>query len=326
MTPRPHVIIDTDPGIDDAIAILMALAYSDWDLLGLTTVGGNVSAHQSTRNALALLEYAQATSIPLARGSSRPLEGRFANAHHFHGPTGLSHPLPLPETRPVPGGAVNFLAQQLLRGTSAVKIVALGPLTNIARLLRRYPAAAENISSLAVMGGAVGVPGNVTANAEFNFYCDPTAAAEVMASGISITLIDLGASRQAAINRAEGETVRSSHPLGWLAARLICQLVRPRHRPPGVPVLRPTGLGRCHPTPNPANSPGDLDRQYRPGPWRLHHRVRTRPRCPPRSGRRPGVFPPSQQPSRPESYRRRQPVTARRSRPFRLAQCGGTTT
>ena len=218
---RPQVIIDTDPGIDDAIAILMALAYSDWDLLGLTTVGGNVSAHQATRNALALLEYARATSIPLARGSSRPLEGRFANAHHFHGPTGLSHPLPLPETRPVPGGAVNFLAQQLLRGTSAVKIVALGPLTNIARLLRRYPAAAENISSLAVMGGAVGVPGNVTANAEFNFYCDPTAAAEVMASGISITLIDLGASRQAAINRAEGETVRSSHPLGWLAARLI---------------------------------------------------------------------------------------------------------
>ena len=219
--PKPQVIIDTDPGIDDAIAILMALAYPGWELLGLTTVGGNVSAHQATRNALALLEYAQATSIPLARGSSRPLEGRFANAHHFHGPTGLSHPLPLPETRPVPGGAVNFMAQHLLRGISAVKIVALGPLTNIARLLRRFPAAAENISSLVVMGGAVGVPGNVTAGAEFNFYCDPTAAAEVMASGIPITLIDLGASRQAVVNRAEGETVRSSHPLGWLAARLI---------------------------------------------------------------------------------------------------------
>ena len=222
MITRPKVILDTDPGIDDAIAVLMALANPHWDVLGLTTVGGNVSVHQGTRNALALLEFSSpAAQIPLARGSSRPLEGRFANAKHFHGPSGLSHPLPPPQSRPVAGGAVNFLAREIRRHPGEVTVVALGPLTNLARLLRRHPNAAGGISSLVVMGGAVNVPGNVTPNAEFNFYCDPVAAAEVMASGIPITLIDLGASRQAAVRRTEGEAVRSDHPLGWLAARLI---------------------------------------------------------------------------------------------------------
>ena len=230
MTTRAKVIIDTDPGIDDAIAILMALANPDWDVVGLTTVGGNVSAHQGTRNALALLEYARENAgiadVPLARGSSRPLEGRFANAQHFHGPSGLSHPLPPPRVKPIAGGAVNFLARQLRHWPDGVTVVALGPLTNLARLLRRHPDAAGGIASLVVMGGAVNAPGNATPNAEFNFYCDPLAAAEVMASGIPLTLIDLGASRQAAVGRAEGESVDSEHPQGWLAARLISNWFR----------------------------------------------------------------------------------------------------
>ncbi len=230
MTTRPQVIIDTDPGIDDAIAILMALANPGWDVVGLTTVGGNVSAHQGTRNALALLEYARENAgignVPLARGSSQPLEGRFANAQHFHGPSGLSHPLPSPRSRPVSGGAVNFLGNQLRRRAGGVTVVALGPLTNLARLLRRHPDAAGGIVSLVVMGGTVNAPGNVTPDAEFNFYCDPVAAAEIMDSGIPLTLIDLGASRQAAVGRAEGESVESEHPLGWLAARLISNWFR----------------------------------------------------------------------------------------------------
>jgi purine nucleosidase len=196
-----RLIIDTDPGVDDAIAILMALACPDVEVLGLTTVGGNVALSRATRNSLALLEYAGRTEVPVLRGAARPLRGRFYYSHHFHQASGLTRRLPRPRSTASPETAVDFLADQLRRYPGRVTLAALGPLTNLARLLRRDPVALCQAASLVVMGGAVNVPGNVTPHAEFNFSSDPLAAREVLACGVPLTLVDLGACRRVFITR-----------------------------------------------------------------------------------------------------------------------------
>jgi inosine-uridine nucleoside N-ribohydrolase len=221
MLPARKIIIDTDPGVDDAIAILMALADPSLDVLGLTTVGGNVSLAQGTRNALALLEYAGASRIPVVKGASRPRRGKFRYSHDFHGRTGLTRRLPRPSIRPAPEPAVDFLAAQLKQWPGQVTLLALGPLTNLARLHRKHPSALDKLRSLVVMGGAVGVPGNVTPHAEFNFYSDPVAAQEVMATGVPMTLVDLSACRQVGIARDELPDADGQGPLGWLTLELL---------------------------------------------------------------------------------------------------------
>jgi inosine-uridine nucleoside N-ribohydrolase len=222
MMPEPaKIIIDTDPGVDDAIAILMALACPGLNILGLTSVGGNVSLSWATRNARSLLEFAQRPEIPVARGASRPRRGRFPYARHFHGATGLTRRLPLPRTPPLRTGAVDFLHQHIARYPGQITLVALGPLTNLARLERRYPKILHRLASLVVMGGAVNTPGNVTPQAEFNFYSDPVAAGEVLGTGVPLTLVDLGACRQAAVTRKAAETLKSGQPLGRLVVQLL---------------------------------------------------------------------------------------------------------
>ena len=215
------ILIDTDPGVDDAIAILMALASPDVDIVGLTTVGGNVPLARSTRNALALLQAAGRSDIPVAKGASRPLRGRYTYAPQFHGPGGLSRRLPEPTGGPVTEGAVQFLYDQLTREPGEVLLVALGPLTNFARLLWERPIALEQTKNIVVMGGAVNTPGNVTPKAEFNFYSDPAAAEIVLASRLPVTLVDLAACRQVAISREQALALRSAHPMGRLALELL---------------------------------------------------------------------------------------------------------
>lgn len=221
MSGPARIIIDTDPGVDDAIAILMALAGPGLEILGLTSVGGNVSLAWATRNARSLLEYAQRPEIPVARGASRPRQGRYPYARHFHGETGLTRRLPPPNTRPVRISAVDFMHQQIMRHTGQVTLVALGPLTNLARLERRYPGILHQLASLVVMGGAVNTPGNVTPQAEFNFYSDPVAAREVLATGVPLTLVDLGASRQVYVTREAAERWKSGQTLGQMVVRLL---------------------------------------------------------------------------------------------------------
>ena len=216
-----RLIIDTDPGVDDAIAILMALASPDVEVVGLTTVGGNVPLARSTRNALALLQAAGRPDIPVARGATRPLRGRYTYAPQFHGPGGLSSRLPDPITEPVSQGAVQFLHEQLTSQPSEAVLVALGPLTNLARLLREHPADLEHAKNIVVMGGAVNTPGNVTPNAEFNFYSDPVAAEIVLSSRLPITLVDLAACRQVSISREQVLGLRSDHQLGRLFLDLL---------------------------------------------------------------------------------------------------------
>ena len=214
------IIIDTDPGVDDAIAILMALAAPGVEVAGLTVVGGNVPHASCLRNALALVEYAGREDVPVFRGSSRPLSGKFPYSRRVHGRSGLSRPLPKPTVQPQPEGAVDFLASQLAARPGETTLVALGPLTNLARLERQNPGALSQAAALVVMGGAVDCPGNVTPHAEFNFYSDPRAAHEVLTCGVPLTLVDLGATRQAAIDREAAAGLRSDHRLGQLAAEL----------------------------------------------------------------------------------------------------------
>lgn len=214
-------MIDTDPGVDDAIALLMALSCPQLDVIGLTTTAGNVPIGPATRNALAILESVGRTDIPVARGATRPMRGRFAYARHVHSAEGLTHPLPPPASRASDAGAVQFLAQTLRANPGAVSVVALGPLTNLARLHRDHPTVLSLAKRLLVMGGAVQAAGNVTPNAEFNFYSDPTAARLVIESGIPLTLIDLAPCRQVFLTRPDVAGARPSTAAGGLAENLL---------------------------------------------------------------------------------------------------------
>lgn len=216
-----RIVIDADPGVDDAIAILMALACPAFEIVGLTTVGGNVPLARGTRNALALLEYAGREDIPVAAGAARPYRGRFRHSYRFHTPTGIGRRLPDPKTRPVDIGAVEFLAGALDHAPGGLTIIALGPLTNLALLLERYPESLERLNSLVVMGGAVDVPGNTTASAEFNIHSDANAANLVLSRVSPITLVELGACRQAAITREDAGALRSNDRLGRLALQIL---------------------------------------------------------------------------------------------------------
>lgn len=203
-----RMLIDTDPGTDDAIALLMALGCHLLEITAITTVGGNVPLYKGTRNALSILEYMERTTIPVASGYSRPIEGKFHYAYAFHGLSGLITHLPLPSTRRSSKNALEMMNEILSRSSRKVTLTALGPLTNIAGLIKLYPQVISRIEEIVIMGGAVGVPGNVTPYAEFNFYNDPLAADLVLSSGMSITLIDLGSCRKTFIDR---ESVTALH-------------------------------------------------------------------------------------------------------------------
>ena len=215
------VVVDTDPGVDDAVAILMLLSDPRFEIRGLTTTAGNVPLARSTRNSLALLEYAGRGDIPVYRGAARPVRGRYAYSRHVHSPSGLTRRLPDPQLRPSETGAVPFLAEALTQDPGNVTVIALGPLTNLARLWKRNPSALRSAARIIVMGGAVNTHGNSTPHAEFNFFSDPTAAKTVIGSGLPLTLIDLAACRRVYISRAQAHGVRSAGPLGILAAELL---------------------------------------------------------------------------------------------------------
>ena len=216
-----RLIIDTDPGVDDAIAILLALAAPQVDVVGLTTLGGNVPRAQATRNALALLQAAARPDIPVAAGAARPRSGRYVPSVAFHGPGGLSVRLPEPAQTPVVENAVEFLQREFQVHPGEVTLAALGPLTNLSRLELRHPGALSRTANVVIMGGAVETRGNVTPWAEFNFHSDPLAAAHVLSTGVPATLADLAACRQVGISRQEAAGIRAGSALGELALRIV---------------------------------------------------------------------------------------------------------
>jgi purine nucleosidase len=187
-----RIIIDTDPGVDDALAFLLALASPEIKLEALTTTQGNVTLEKATWNALAVLELARASYIPVARGSLVPLVQPLRASAVVHGESGIGNAnLPVPQARPVPQHAVDYLIERVLAEPKEISIFPIGPLTNIAMAIRKEPRFAESVKELVIMGGAILEYGNMTPQAEFNIYVDPHAAHIVFHSGIPITLIPL---------------------------------------------------------------------------------------------------------------------------------------
>lgn len=197
MTPRP-VVIDTDPGQDDAVALLTALASPDeLEVVAITTVAGNVPVDLTTRNALALVELAGRPEVPVYRGSARPMVNPLVTAEYVHGPTGLDGAdLPPPELEASKGHAVDRIVE-IATERELVTLCALGPLTNIGLALVREPGIAANIDQLVLMGGGFFEGGNTTPAAEFNIFVDPHAAHVVFTSGIPITMMPLDVTHKA---------------------------------------------------------------------------------------------------------------------------------
>lgn len=189
-----RIILDTDPGADDALAIMLMLASPEIQLEAITTVHGNVTLDKTTRNALALLEFLNATHIPVAKGCSVPLvkPPHEAQGEVVHGSSGMGRTnLPDPKIQPIKTHAIDYLIERFLAEPNELTLFAIGPLTNVALAIRQEPKFAECVKELVIMGGAVRSGGNISPLAEFNISEDPHAAHVVFNSGIPITLIPL---------------------------------------------------------------------------------------------------------------------------------------
>ncbi len=204
--PPKRIIIDTDPGVDDAFTFLLALASPEIKLEALTTTQGNVTLEKATRNALSVLELAHASHIPVAAGSVVPLVEPLRASADVHGASGLGNSkLPEPKTKPVPGHAVDYLIERVLAKPNALRLFPIGPLTNIALAIRKEPKFAKAVQELVIMGGAIHESGNMTPQAEFNIFVDPHAAHIVFHSGIPITLIPLDVTQKCLLKQAHIE-------------------------------------------------------------------------------------------------------------------------
>ena len=206
------VLLDCDPGHDDAIALLLALGSDELELRGVTTVAGNQTLEKTTANAIRVLELAGRPEIPVAAGAGRPLVREPRVAADVHGETGLDGPdLPPPRARPSTEHAVDFLAGRIAGAT----LVATGPLTNVALLLARHPEARP--ARIVLMGGAI-AEGNVTPAAEFNIWADPEAAQRVFTSGLDVTMVGLDVTHRALVTP---EQMRESGRIGEVVAELL---------------------------------------------------------------------------------------------------------
>jgi purine nucleosidase len=187
-----HIILDTDPGIDDSLAILLALASPEITLDGLSVVHGNSSTEQGTVNALSVLELAKASHIPVYCGCELPLVQPSLLAPETHGERGIGYAkLSAPQTRPQIQHGSDFLIDSIMSKPGEVTLVCIGPLTNVAMAIRKEPRIVENVKEVFIMGGAMRHEGNTTPLAEFNTFVDPHATHIVFHSGMPITLTPL---------------------------------------------------------------------------------------------------------------------------------------
>ena len=210
--PTP-VLIDCDPGHDDAIAILLALAGPELELRGITTVSGNQTLEKTTANAIRTLELV-GRDVPVAAGADRPLVRERFVAAYVHGESGLDGPeLPAPRATPVSQHAADFLAERV----EGAVLVPTGPLTNVALMLALHPEARPE--RIVLMGGAI-AEGNVTPAAEFNIWADPEAARRVFESGIKVTMIGLDVTHRALMTRDHAERLRALGTAGRFVAEL----------------------------------------------------------------------------------------------------------
>lgn len=239
------IILDCDPGIDDALAVVFALRSPELQVEAITTVAGNVLIEPTTANARGLVDLAGTYRPPVAMGAARPLSGKLLIADFVHGANGLGG-VDLETSVPLDRrGAVGLMAETICRHPGEITLVAVGPLTNVAMLLREEPSRAAELREIILMGGSFG-KGNTTPVAEFNIYSDPLAAKEVLASGIPITMLTLEATSQAVLQREHLDELRSSPEA---SARTIAAFAEPYinfvedHGPPGAPLHDPLAVG-----------------------------------------------------------------------------------
>ena len=216
-----RILLDCDPGLDDALAILLAHGDPNIDLVAITTVGGNVSLDNTTRNALQLAEYLGIEGVPVAAGAATPLVRAAEDASHVHGAQGMGTvQLPDPTLAPSSMHAVDLIIETLRSAPGTIHLVATGPLTNIALALQKEPAIAQWAASFVIMGGSF-TRGNATPAAEFNIYADPEAAAVVFAADWEVVMIGLDLTLQAI---ATAEIVDRMRELGRLGDELLVPL------------------------------------------------------------------------------------------------------
>lgn len=215
-------MIDCDPGHDDAIALLLALAQDDWTVDGITVVAGNQTLDKTVRNTLQTLTVAGRGDVPVFAGMDGPMVRELVTAEHVHGVSGLEGPvLPEPDCRERPEHAVDWLAAHLRAQHEPIDIIATGPLSNIGTLLRRAPDVVDKVRQIVLMGGAI-TEGNITPSAEFNIYVDPEAAHVVFTSGLPVTMVGLDVTHQAMLPVPRFEEIRA---LGGPVAEMVADLL-----------------------------------------------------------------------------------------------------
>lgn len=278
-----RVLIDCDPGVDDALALMTALGAPEIEVAAVTTVAGNAPLAQTTANAQAILALAGRQDVPVVKGCAAPLAGEAPRHASVHGPDGLAAlARPRDVAPPAPGHAVDAIVEAVREApTGSLTLVAIGPLTNVAAALARAPDTARRLRRLVVMGGALTVPGNVSPVAEFNFHFDPAAARLVLSSGAPLTLFPLDVTRRAVATRAWIDALaaapgRCSRAAAAMVRRyaegdtalhdpcVIAMLIEPslvRTRDVVVEVDDGSGpdRGRCLVRPAPSASPGAVE-------------------------------------------------------------------
>lgn len=222
---KQSLIIDCDPGVDDATGLLTAFASPAFDLLAVTTVGGNVSAARTARNARILRQIAGREDVPVYAGAERPLRRAPAGAGAFHGAEGLGDMPPFEPSQPLAAGtSAGAIVQQVMaRPAGSVALAVMGPMTNLALAMRAEPALAARLGPVVVMGGARAEGGNVTASAEFNIWADPDAAAYVFASGCRMIVMGLDVTHQV---RATEARIAAVEALPTASARTAAAMLR----------------------------------------------------------------------------------------------------
>ena len=207
---KKKIIIDTDPGQDDAVALLLALASKELEILGVTCVAGNVPLSLTSENARKILELTRYTEIPVFAGADRPIKRTLVTAEHVHGKTGIDGPvLEKPKIKLQSKEAIEFIIETILSyPKDEITLCTLGPLTNIGLAFQREPRIKTLIKEIIMMGGGFFEGGNITPAAEFNIYVDPEAAAEVLESGIPITMLPLDVTHKALTSRSRIESFR----------------------------------------------------------------------------------------------------------------------
>tara|TARA_B100000902_G_scaffold397975_1_gene463298 strand:- start:73 stop:1005 length:933 start_codon:yes stop_codon:yes gene_type:complete len=237
-----RIIIDTDPGTDDAVAILIALAnFNDEEILGITTVAGNVGVKVGTRNALRILEQAGRNNIKVYEGESVPLERELLTAEWVHGTDGLGGvPFPEPSKKEEDIDAVTFLKEEILNSDEKVTLCVLGPMTNVGKAIQEKPEIVENIDQIIFMGGSA-TGGNTTPAAEFNILVDPEATDIVLHSGAKLVMMGLDVTHQAIstserIQNISDTKTKTSELLVGLMSRLANLEIVQKKFPDGTPV------------------------------------------------------------------------------------------